>query len=163
MTKYLTLFGYDGKYLCKIACLPHIFKWYDERNWLKMTKDLFPNEPKGRTGLYKKLKNQIAWLESLENGAEFEGDLRLLMLQIIENRKYFQHERLIHLLVTLGFGLFMLFAAYLSVTGAQLLYGVLLLALGVLECAYIVHYYHLETGVQKLWEIEQRISGKLNH
>lgn len=108
----------------------------------------------------KKLRNQIAWLESLENGGEFEGDFRLLMLRIIENRQYFQHERLIHLLVTLGFGLLLLFAFYLFITQADLLYGVLMLLLLVLECAYIVHYYHLENGVQKLWEIEQRFFSK---
>ncbi len=111
----------------------------------------------------KKLKNQIAWLEALENSTVFEGNIQLLMLRIIENRKYFQHERLVHLLVALGFGIFMLYAAFLSITRPQLLFGILLIALGLLEIAYIVHYYRLEVGIQKLWEIEQRIFEKLGH
>jgi len=111
--------------------------------------------------LGQKLKNQIAWLESLENGESFDGDFRTLILQIIEDRKYFQHERLIHLMVTLFFGIFMIFSIWLAVTQAELLYGVLVLIVSVLEIAYIVHYYRLENGVQKLWEIEQRLYKKI--
>lgn len=85
------------------------------------------------------------------------------MLQIIENRKYFQHERLIHLIVTLGFAIFLLFAFYLYITLADTKFEILLLVLFLLESLYIVHYYRLENGVKKLWEIEQRlITNRVN-
>lgn len=108
----------------------------------------------------RKLKNHIAWLESLEKDAKLNGDFPSVMLQIIENRKYFQHERLIHLIVTLGFAIFLLFAFYLYITLADTKFGILLLVLFLMESLYIVHYYRLENGVQKLWEIEQRLYNK---
>lgn len=103
-----------------------------------------------------KLKNKIAWLESLVNSANFEGDLAFLQFRIIENRKYFQHERLVHLLVTIGAGIIMMLAFSLFATQANLLYGALFTILLILETAWLIHYYRLENGIQKLWELEQR-------
>lgn len=110
--------------------------------------------------MWKKLKRQIAWLENLENNPDLQ-DLHSRLPQIIESRKYFQHERLIHLLVTLGFALIIMYAFFLFINQTNPFYGVLLLILLFLEIAYIVHYYHLENGVQKLWEIEHRLYDKL--
>jgi hypothetical protein len=107
-----------------------------------------------------KLKNQIAWLKSMEKDESFDGDFHTLLVQIIENRKYFQHERLIHLLVTLGVGMVLLFVFYLFISRAEMLFGILLLIVLILEGAYLLHYFRLENGVQKLWEIEQRLLAK---
>lgn len=112
--------------------------------------------------LEQKLKNQIVWLESLEHNTVFNSDFDSIKLRIIENRKYFQHERLIHLLVTMTIAIILMFAFYLFISQANRLYGVLLFILLVLEGAYLVHYYRLENGVQKLWEIEQRLFDKQN-
>jgi len=102
-----------------------------------------------------KLKSQIAWLENLVSGANFDGDPAFLRFRITENRKYFQHERLVHLLVTIGTGIIMMLVFSLFVTHANLLYGALFLILLILETAWLIHYYRLENGVQKLWELEQ--------
>lgn len=64
---------------------------------------------------------------------------------------YFQHERLIHLIVTVLFALctiisIMGFIAFQSI-GVALLF----VALMCLLVPYIVHYFHLENGVQKLY------------
>jgi len=107
--------------------------------------------------LEQKLKNQLTWLKSLETSGNFSGDFESVRLGIIEDRKYFQHERLIHLLVTLGIAVILMFVFCLFVTQLNRLYGILFLILLVLESAYLVHYYRLENGVQQLWEIEQRI------
>jgi hypothetical protein len=107
-----------------------------------------------------KLTSQIAWLERLETGTNFNGDFESIKLQIIENRKYFQHERLIHLLVTLSIGIILMLAVNLYVTKTDLLNGILLSILVILELAYIIHYFRLENGVQKLWELEQLILRK---
>lgn len=108
-----------------------------------------------------KIRCHLAWLESLEKGQKL-NDFGSLLPQIIESRKYFQHERLIHLIVTLGFGVFLMFALYLFIDQANMIYGALLLVISVLEIAYVVHYYHLENGVQRLWEIETRFYAKLH-
>ena len=78
----------------------------------------------------------------------------------------FQHERLIHLLVTFFFaGLFLAsLAAFLATTAMgpamNCLLGLLALILFVLELAYIRHYYQLENGVQRLYELTVAIEEK---
>lgn len=78
----------------------------------------------------------------------------------------FQHERLIHLLVTFFFaGLFLAsLAAFLATAAMGLamncLLGLLALILFVLELAYIRHYYQLENGVQRLYELTVMIDDK---
>lgn len=78
----------------------------------------------------------------------------------------FQHERLIHLLVTFFFaGLFLASLAAFLVTAAMgvamnCLLGLLSLILFVLESAYIRHYYQLENGVQRLYELTVAIEEK---
>lgn len=78
----------------------------------------------------------------------------------------FQHERLVHLLVTFFFaGLFLASLAAFLVTAAMglamnCLLGLLALILFVLELAYIRHYYQLENGVQRLYELTVAIEEK---
>lgn len=107
-----------------------------------------------------KLKNQIIWLEGLKTGTNSNRDFDFIKFKIIENRKYFQHERLIHLLVTLCVGIILMLALALFAAKTDLLYGALLLILIVLETAYIIHYFRLENGVQRLWELEQLLLSK---
>lgn len=78
----------------------------------------------------------------------------------------FQHERLIHLLVTFFFaGLFLVSLAVFLATAAMglamnCLLGLLVLILFVLELTYIRHYYQLENGVQRLYELTVAIEEK---
>ncbi|MGE5397724.1 MAG: hypothetical protein ACM3MK_09365 [Chitinophagales bacterium] len=111
--------------------------------------------------MWQKIKNHIEWLQNLERQDLPHDELRLVMGQIIEIRKYFQHERLIHLLVTLGFAIVVLFVFYMFITQNGVLYAILLLILALLEAAYVVHYYRLENGVQQIWEIEKRLNDRL--
>ena len=96
-----------------------------------------------------------------------------------ETRKYhetmvqhFQHERLIHLVVTMFFALFtiLFFAIYIMLTinapkgvWGQIITngsGVIFAILVVVLAFYIRHYYLLENGVQKLEEITKRFYKK---
>jgi hypothetical protein len=78
----------------------------------------------------------------------------------------FQHERLVHLLITLFFGcLFLgsLAALFILMTPLTTLLGTLLaIILLVTELFYIRYYYFLENGVQKLYAITDRLA-KLHH
>lgn len=78
-------------------------------------------------------------------------DYETLMEQHRIQIDFFMHERLVHLLVTLAFAIFgfMIFVAL--VMNFQL--GLLLLfaAILVLLVPYIMHYYLLENGVQKMY------------
>lgn len=74
----------------------------------------------------------------------------------------FQHERLIHLLVTFFFGFLLLasIAALLFAPTSELqwLLAALTTILVVLETAYIRHYYQLENGVQSLYALTDQLS-----
>lgn len=88
-----------------------------------------------------------ALLEEGENGQDWDDIIEEHLVQI----GFFQHERHIHLLVTLAFALMELIAAIAAVATSQLLAAVLMLMLLVLLVPYIVHYYHLENDTQKLY------------
>jgi Ca2+/Na+ antiporter len=95
-------------------------------------------------------------LAAAGEGADWAGLARFHRTQV----EYLQHERLIHLLVTLFFGGCTLVTLLFVVLHPQLAMGVLLLLLLVLLVPYLAHYYRLENGVQRWYhlanEIEQR-------
>ena len=64
---------------------------------------------------------------------------------------FFQHERLIHLIVTVTFALLEVVVIALSVAAFTLGVGLLALGLLVLLIPYIRHYYILENEVQKMY------------
>jgi hypothetical protein len=73
----------------------------------------------------------------------------------------FQHERLIHLLVTLFVALFALLAIGWGLhqpSVAALALATLLLAL---TAAYLLHYFRLENGVQRLYTLSLRLDERL--
>ncbi|MBQ0012509.1 MAG: hypothetical protein KBT07_07350 [Clostridiales bacterium] len=73
---------------------------------------------------------------------------------------YFQHERLIHLIVTVLFGLCAIMVFGIFVVTQYWYILPLLLLITVLLVPYIFHYFKLENGVQKLYtlvdEMEKR-------
>lgn len=77
---------------------------------------------------------------------------------------FFQHERLIHLIVTVLFALMTIIVFMSAVTNFMLWTGVLLLLLLVLLIPYIKHYWLLENGTQKLYqyydELEKLYNGE---
>ena len=78
---------------------------------------------------------------------------------------YFQHERLIHLMVTLAFASFLLFEIFcLFVLPVEfLVVGVLLVLIFFgLTIGYVMHYYFLENSVQKMYHMRDEIRLFLN-
>ena len=119
----------------------------------------------------KQLKEYLRFLEDELPGADAE-DLPALWRQHIAKTKSFQHERLIHLLVTLFFGalVFLSFTlCFLVITGTILaensvtsviLLSALSFGLLILEVFYIRHYYILENGIQKLYTYDREFFRK---
>ncbi len=105
--------------------------------------------------MYKnRLKPALAYYERITgkagNGLSPEEaceEMARLLVQI----GFFQHERLIHLIVTVLFGL----ATVITIPAYMILLQPALLVLGGLFLCllfpYIVHYFHLENGVQQLY------------
>ena len=75
---------------------------------------------------------------------------------------FFQHERLIHLIVTVLFALMTILVFLLAVTNFSLWAGVLLLLLLALLIPYIKHYWLLENGTQKLYEYYDKLEELYN-
>ena len=85
-------------------------------------------------------------LESNDPGLDWDAIIDEHLVQV----SFFQHERLVHLLVTLAFALMELASAVATVLVPQPILGALALLLLVLLVPYIVHYYFLENETQKL-------------
>jgi len=73
----------------------------------------------------------------------------------------FQHERLIHLLVTLFVALFAILAIGWLLLQPSLAAGALAALLLALTAGYLLHYYRLENGVQRLYGLSLRLDERL--
>lgn len=101
----------------------------------------------------------IAFIEAaLASGGT---DFAALKAEMLVKIGFMQHERLVHLLVTMLFALLMfmsLIAFFVSGNIGMLAAAVLMLALLI---PYIAHYYFLENGVQKLYSLYDRVCKRL--
>ncbi len=96
-----------------------------------------------------KVQNQLNQGESLE---ELKESMKV-------NIGFFQHERLVHLIVTMTFAIMTVLSLAMSMQQLYLLpLFVLILALTV---PYVFHYYFLENGVQKLQRLYNELEEKL--
>ena len=114
----------------------------------------------------KKLRNYI---EEIEKASKHPSK------ELIEYHKtmtaQFQHERFIHLVVTLFFALFLFLAFGMFLFAATSLpgqsgmlisgcLGVVTLILLIVTLFYVRHYYQLENGTQKLEDITKKLYGR---
>lgn len=114
--------------------------------------------------MYKRLCEYIIYIDEQTKTERLEKlspqEREALKEQLLTQTSFFQHERLIHLIVT------HIFATISIVTMAAMLYfnTIALFILFVLELCllfpYIVHYYHLENGTQTLYTFYDRFCGR---
>ncbi|MDD2483263.1 MAG: hypothetical protein PHE32_01140 [Candidatus Shapirobacteria bacterium] len=86
---------------------------------------------------------------------------KLILEHHREAIKFMQHERLIHLLVTLAFGILFVISMMFSLVCSSWLLMVVDFLLLILLVPYIFHYFRLENGVQKLYWIDKLIQKKI--
>ena len=109
------------------------------------------------------MKNELkAYIEKMSKLIESGEMTREQLASMLVSIGFFQHERLIHLLVTLAFAVMTILSLLMTV---QELYFLPLFVLFLaLEVPYVFHYYRLENGVQKLQrmyrEAEEKIENK---
>ena len=106
------------------------------------------------------MKNELkAYIEKMtaltESGEMTREQLESMLVSI----GFFQHERLIHLLVTLAFAVLTILSLLLTVQ--ELYFMPLFLLFLALEVPYVFHYYRLENGVQKLQRMYREAEDKL--
>ncbi len=137
------------------------------RTYLKKTEELVASLKKEAEGL--KTEGQKGAKPADESGASHEKAAFSVRLakekaELLVQIGFFQHERLIHLIVTVLFALMTILVFLVAVTNFALWTGVLLLLLFVLLIPYIKHYWLLENGTQKLYqyydELEELYDGE---
>lgn len=99
----------------------------------------------------KQIKAYLALLEQFFSVEHEDEELLKMRGELLQRIAFYQHERLVHLIVTMSFGVFFLIALTLTLIvggwGAAVL---TILFLGLLV-PYIKHYYFLENSVQKMY------------
>ncbi len=106
----------------------------------------------------KKLKRYILYIESLVNDPSLIKDFEMLKSELLIEIGFWQHERLIHLLVTVLFSLLLMSMIIVSFFYVSLPSVLLFLLFLALEVPYIRHYYILENGTQKLYRLYEELS-----
>ena len=100
----------------------------------------------------KRLKDYLQYMEAMKIEELSEEERKDMAAKMLVQIQFFQHERLIHLIVTVTFALLTVLSVLGFVATTQI--GLLLLTvmLLILLIPYIRHYYILENGVQKLYQ-----------
>ena len=99
------------------------------------------------------MKNEIKEYKEYikQQAADPDTDKKKLAEELLVRIGFYQHERLIHLIVTMSFAIFFLLSLILvSINVYFLALSVLLL---VLLVPYIAHYYFLENSTQELYKV----------
>lgn len=108
--------------------------------------------------IYIEKTNRI--LESDNPDADWDSILEDHLNQI----RFFQHERLVHLIVTLAFGLFLVLITnfllsaddFYTFTGLLAIFLIMLIT----TLFYIFHYFFLENKVHKLYDLYEEIRNR---
>ena len=108
----------------------------------------------------KRLKRYLAGLEQQQMSPDFTDAKRQAVLaDLLIQINFFQHERLIHLLVTLTFAI-LAFVVLIALTiSGNVWYAGILFLNACLLIPYIRHYFVLENGVQKLYKYYDKLSS----
>ena len=105
----------------------------------------------------KQIKAYLALLEQFFSVEHENEELLKMRGELLQRIAFYQHERLVHLLVTLFFAVFFLISLALMLTvGGWGPIALTILFLGLLV-PYIKHYYFLENSVQKMYTYYYKI------
>lgn len=107
----------------------------------------------------KYLRDYVKYIDDILKSKK-DIDLDSLMNEHLIKIQFFQHERLIHLLVTLFYGIFTLtMFAFININILFILPSIILM---VLLLFYVRHYFFLENSVQYLYKQYDMINEKVN-
>ena len=111
--------------------------------------------------MWKRLKTYRDGIRALLSADDPTTDWETVRHEHLVQISFFQHERLVHLLVTLAFALMELASAIATILAPQQFVTLALMLLFlVLLVPYIVHYYHLENGTQELYAQYDQLAEK---
>lgn len=99
----------------------------------------------------KQISAYLEFLDRFFSAEHTEEELLKMRDELLQRIKFYKHERLIHLIVTMSFAVFFLLSLimyYVSKNVGVLILSALFL---ILLIPYIKHYYFLENSVQKMY------------
>ena len=99
----------------------------------------------------KQIREYLALLEQFYSEEHTREEFEKFRARLLQRIRFYQHERLIHLIVTMSFGVFFLIALSLYLITQQIGTLVLSVLFLILLVPYIKHYYFLENSVQKMY------------
>ena len=108
----------------------------------------------------KKLKAYIISIQTLLESGEDIQNIQALKDELLTEISFWQHERMIHLLVTILFALLTMAVFMVLLFYRELSMLILLVALLSLMIPYIRHYYILENGVQTLYTFYEELTKR---
>jgi len=107
----------------------------------------------------KEIREYMLELDRLLSENPAAADLEVLLTKI----KFYQHERLVHLVVTMTMSLLTIIVAcamFMVADEVIMPFAALFILFLVLTAAYIRHYYKLENNVQKLYRYYDKLREK---
>ena len=105
----------------------------------------------------KRMKNYLNQIDKQMQGELSADDKKVLKENLLVQIGFFQHERIIHLIVTVTFAVITILSFLCFLIFRRLLLAVFLLLLLALLIPYIRHNFILEKGVQKLYEYYDKL------
>lgn len=107
--------------------------------------------------MWKELKAFIEYMDKETSKELSDTQKEKLKEELAVKIGYFQHERFIHLIVTVLFALCTIISIMGFVAFQSIGIALLFVALMCLLVPYIVHYFHLENGVQQLYTFYDKL------
>lgn len=98
-----------------------------------------------------RLLNYIDYMENITKKTLSSQQKDKVLKDFLIQMKFFQHERLIHLIVTVTFAIIAIISVLVNYTLQSIILLIFILGMLVMLFFYIRHYFFLERGVQKLY------------
>jgi choline-glycine betaine transporter len=105
----------------------------------------------------KRMKNYLNQIDKQTQGELSADDKKVLKENLLVQIGFFQHERIIHLIVTVTFAISTVISLMCVIMSQSIIMAVFLILLLALLIPYIRHNYILEKGVQKLYEYYDKL------
>ena len=104
-----------------------------------------------------RIKNYLKYIDDIlekneQNKINHKDDYDRLIENHLLHISFYQHERLVHLIVTVLFAVLAFMTVGIAIVGNYLYMLFVTIALMVLLIPYIKHYYFLENSVQKMYD-----------
>ncbi|MDR1690042.1 MAG: hypothetical protein LBS21_15775 [Clostridiales bacterium] len=109
----------------------------------------------------KEIKAYIITVSEFSKGSRTPAERAKFEAEMLKRISFYQHERLIHLIVTVLFALLTILSLF-----AEFAFGGFLLLTAVflvLLIPYVYHYYFLENSVQKLYKLYYKLTKNENY